>query len=163
MRVTIVAALSENGVIGRGGDLPWHLPEDRRHFVQLTTGHCLIMGRKTFESIGKPLPKRTSIVITRHPERALEGAVVVDNLTAALAEAEARDETEAFVVGGSEIYALALPRSDRLVLTRVHARVEGDVVFPDFPEDDWKLMGETRHPADERHDHAFTIQEYARR
>jgi dihydrofolate reductase len=163
MRLSILAAVSENGVIGREGELPWHLPAELRHVKQLTTGHTLLMGRKTYESIGRPLPKRTSIVITRdlHYEAA-PGVIVVAGFEAAVASAQERGESEAFVFGGEAVYALALPRADRLYLTRVHAEVAGDAFFPVLEEECWSLVHEERHAADERHAHAFTFQTFDR-
>jgi dihydrofolate reductase len=169
MKVTLVAALSENGVIGRDGDLPWRLPDDLRHFMRLTRGHCVIMGRRTFESMEGPLPERTNIVITSDPRYRGTGAtqsadlVVVASLEAALDTARARGEKEAFVAGGSRVYAEALPRADRLVLTRVHARVDGDTHFPAWRAEDFERVRATPHPADARHAYPFTFEEYERR
>ena len=163
MRLSILAAVSENGVIGREGELPWHLPAELRHVKQLTTGHTLLMGRKTYESIGRPLPKRTSIVITRDPHyTAAPGVIVVADFEAAVTSAQERGESEAFVFGGEAVYALALPRADRLYLTRVHAKVAGDAFFPALEEEGWSLVHEERHAADERHAHAFTFQTFDR-
>lgn len=163
MKLSVLAAMGENRVIGRDGELPWRLPAELARLKQLTTGHCLLMGRKTWESIGRPLPKRTSIVITRDPDYDAPGALVVPDFDAAIEAARARGESEAFVFGGASIYALALPRADTLYLTLVHASPEGDVRFPDFDDAEWKLVRESQHPADERHAHAFTFQEYERR
>ncbi|MBW2272349.1 MAG: dihydrofolate reductase [Deltaproteobacteria bacterium] len=163
MRLSILAAVSENGVIGRKGELPWHLPAELRHVKRLTTGHTLIMGRKTYESIGRPLPERTSIVITHAPDyAAAAGVIVVPDFEAALAAAQKRGESEAFVFGGEAVYALALPRADRLYLTRVHTHVAGDAFFPALEKAHWKLVDEERHAADERHAHAFTFQTFDR-
>jgi len=163
MRLSILAAVSENGVIGREGRLPWHLPAELRHVKRLTTGHTLLMGRKTYESIGRPLPERTSIVITRDPHcRAAPGVIAVADFEAAVSTGRERGESDAFVFGGEAIYALALPRADRLYLTRVHATVEGDAFFPDLETGCWKLVHEERHAADERHAHAFTFQTFDR-
>ena len=162
MKLSVLAAMGENRVIGRAGELPWRLPSELARLKRLTTGHCLLMGRKTWESIGRPLPERTSIVITRDPNYEAPGAVVVASFEEALQAARARNETEAFVFGGAAIYQLALPEADTLYLTRVHTSPEGDVEFPEFDEAAWKLVSETEHPADERHAHAFTFQEYER-
>ena len=164
MKIGVVAAVSENGVIGRSGALPWRLPDDQRHFQRLTQGHCVVMGRKTFDAIGrKPLPRRTNIVITRDPDYAATGALVARSFEAALEIARRNGEEEVFVAGGSDIYAAALPCADRLHLTRVHAEIEGDAFFPDFDQNAWKLVAEDRHEADSRNEHAFTIQEWERR
>jgi dihydrofolate reductase len=163
MRLSIVAAVSENGVIGHKGKLPWRLPDELQYLKSLTTGHCIILGRKTFESVGRPLPNRTSIVLTRRDDFAPDGVVVVHDLEAAIQEAKRRDETETFVFGGAAVYAMALPRVDRLYLTRVHADVEGDVHFPRFDVKDWMLVEERHHPADDRHAYSFCLQTLARR
>lgn len=141
MVVTIVAAVARNGVIGRDGDLPWHLPDDLRHFKALTIGHALVMGRKTFESIGRPLPGRTTVVVTRRDDwEAPGGVVVARSLEEALRRAAARAE-EVFVVGGAEVYRQALDLADAMELTEVHASPEGDVRFPPV---DWSRWRQTR-------------------
>ncbi len=164
MKLSITAAVSENGVIGRGAKIPWRLRDEQRAVRELTLGHCLIMGRKTWDSIGRPLPGRTSIVMTRDRSFSIEaeGIVVVHDFDSALEAARARGDDEAFAFGGEAIYALALPRADTLHLTRVHATVEGDAFFPDFDESEWKLVDESRHEANERNEYAFTTQRYER-
>ena len=136
-RVSLIAALSRNRVIGRNNAMPWHLPADLKRFRALTVGHPVIMGRKTWDSIlaslGKPLPGRQSIVLTRAPGAALPGATVANSMAAAIAAAGLVDEV--FVIGGAEIYALALPFADRLHLTEIDADVEGDTFFPPFNEE----------------------------
>ena len=131
---------------------------------ELTMGHSLIMGRKTWESIGRPLPGRKSIVITRQRDYRTqhEEVVVVGSLDAAIAGAERAGDDEAFVFGGAAIYRDALPRAHRLYLTRVHADVEGDVLFPEFDEAEWRVASEARYPADARNEHAFTWRCYER-
>jgi dihydrofolate reductase len=165
VKVSLVAALSRNRVIGARGGIPWRLPDDQRFFKQLTTGHCLVMGRATFESIGRLLPGRTTLILSRQPDYRVAGARVLPDLDAALGAARAADEDEVFVVGGATVYAEALARADRLYLTRVDADVEGDVLFPDFDaiEAGFELVEEQTHPADARHAHAFTIQRWERR
>lgn len=163
MKLSVLAAIGENRVIGRAGRLPWRLPAELARLKKLTTGHCLIMGRKTWESIGRPLPKRTSIVITRNADFHAPGAVVVGDFDAALAAARERGDSEAFVFGGAAIYQIALPRADRLYLTRVHAAPSGDRWFPDFDESAWQLVSREVHPADEAHEYAFSFEEYERR
>ena len=159
MSVYVIAAMSENRVIGRGGGLPWHLPDDMKHFQQLTTGHTVIMGRKTFESMDGPLPDRRNIVITRQSDYAPSGAEVAHSLDEALRLA---GDGDCFVSGGEEIYQLALPVADRLYLTVVHAEVDGDVRFPQFDTESWRMASESHRPADDRHAHAFTFQLYER-
>lgn len=165
-RISLIAAVSENGVIGRDGDLPWRLPDDMRRFKRITTGHPVIMGRRTLESMdGRPLPERRNIVLTRRdPERlgvAGDGIEVARDLDDALRRAG--DADEVFVIGGEAVYRAALPRADRIYLTRVHTSVEGDVHFPEIDFDAWVVVGAERHEADERHAHAFTFTTYERR
>ncbi len=158
MKVSLVVAMARNGVIGRDGKLPWHLPDDLKRFKATTVGRAVIMGRKTFESIGKALPNRQNIVITRRGELATataQGCDVVASLEEALARVLVRDEC--FVIGGGEIYRAALPRADRILLTQVDADVEGDVRFPPFDAKEWTEVACESHPADERHAYAFAI------
>jgi len=163
MNVSILVAISENGVIGREGKLPWRLPDELKYVKQTTMGHTLLMGRKTYESIGKPLPGRTSIVVSRNPEyQPHPEVIVVDSFEAGVDTAKARGETEVFVFGGESIYAEALASADRLYLTRVHADIDGDATFPAFDPGDWKLTGESSHEQDDRHAHAFTLQTFDR-
>lgn len=142
MKLALVWAMAQNRVIGRNNALPWHLPEDLKYFKRITMGKPIIMGRKTFESIGKPLPGRTNIVVTRNPDWHHDGVKVVSSLEAAreLCEsiAEIDGTEEAMVIGGAEIYRQALPLADRLYLTEVHAEVNGDTVFPDFDRSQWQ-------------------------
>lgn len=126
--VNIVAAISNNGVIGKGNKLPWHLPVDLKYFKQLTTGHTVVMGRKTFESIGKPLPKRTNIVITRDKQFKHDGVFVTHDYRSVFGL-----KGEVFVIGGRDIYELFLPECNRLYITRVHATIHGDIYFPYIP------------------------------
>jgi dihydrofolate reductase len=133
-RLSLIAAMAENRVIGADNRLPWHLPEDLKHFRKLTSGHPVILGRKTYESIGRLLPNRTNVIVTRNPAYRVEGAVIVGSLDEAIAAAtRAPGGDEVFVIGGAEIYALALPRADRIYLTEVHQHVEGDAYFPELP------------------------------
>ena len=136
MTVTIIAALSRNRVIGRANRLPWQISDDLKRFKALTLGHPVIMGRKTYESIGRPLPGRDNIVITRSRKFSAPGCRVVHSLEAALAESSGVDEV--FVIGGEQIYASALPRADRLQLTEVDADIDGDAYFPDFDRKPWR-------------------------
>jgi len=163
MAVSLIVAVSENGVIGRDGDLPWHLPRDLRHFKATTMGHHLIVGRRTWDELGKALPGRTMVVMTRSPDFDAEGAAVVHSLEAALEAA--RGDTEPFIGGGAEIYRMALERDlvDRLYITRVHAELEGDTFLPDIDFDDWELVSKERHEADEKNEHACTFEMWERR
>lgn len=155
-----MAAVAENGVIGRDGGLPWRLPEDMRFFKRLTTGHTVIMGRRTWEELGKPLSNRRNIVVTRNGALPLSGAERAESLERALELA--RDDVQVFVIGGAEIYRAALPLADRMYLTHVHAEVEGDTVFPAWDAAEWWVEHAQRFEPDERHAYAFTIREYVR-
>lgn len=159
-RQSLIVALSENRVIGRSGRLPWHLSGDLRRFKQLTMGHTIVMGRKTFESIGRPLPGRTSIVLTRQPDYHPPGVIVA----ASLGEAQrlAAGDAELFYVGGGELYRHVLPQVERIYMTRVHARVTGDTLFPDLLSSQWRLIEQTEHAADERNDFPFSFLLYER-
>lgn len=153
--------MAQNRVIGRAGGVPWRLPADMRFFKRLTTGHTVIMGRKTFESLDRPLEGRRNVVVTRDRSyHAPEGVTVARGFDEALTLADG--EEEVFVAGGEAIYRLALPRADRIYLTVVHAHVEGDTLFPDFDLSEWKLVREERHEPDERHDFAFSFRFYER-
>ena len=160
MTVSLVAAVAENGIIGRAGGLPWHLPDDLRWFKQLTMGHAVVIGRRTYESVGRPLPGRRWIVLSRDPGFRPSGVETAPDLNAALGRAGGG---EIFVAGGAAVYQAALPLADRLYLTVVHAAVAGDTRFPPVNFDDWTLVDERFHPADERHAHAFTFRTYERR
>lgn len=154
--------MTENRLIGRGGQLPWRLSADLKRFKSLTMGHHLVMGRKTFESIGRPLPGRTSIVLTRQskPGPFAPEIAIAASLDDALAKA--RGDEEVFVVGGAEIYALALPRTERLYVTWVDADVEGDTFFPELDLSQWRLASEEAHPADAKNDYPTRFAVYDR-
>ncbi|AGA32758.1 Dihydrofolate reductase [Thioalkalivibrio nitratireducens DSM 14787] len=157
-RLEIIVAMDPDRVIGRDNALPWHLPDDLRHFRRLTTGHTVVMGRRTHESIGRPLPDRRNLVLTRQPGWAAPGVEVFAAFEEALAAA---DSGRVFVIGGAELFKAALPRAAVLHLTRVHDRHPGDVRFPAFG-DDWTLVWEEDHPPDERHSSGFTFQRLER-
>jgi len=157
MIVSLVVAASTNGVIGKAGGLPWHLPADLRRFKRLTIGHHVVMGRKTFEEIGRPLPERTNIVISRRPDFRPEGCLRTGSIEAALEVARAAGETEVFVIGGGEVYRSALPLATRVYLTRVEAIVEGDTTFPTLDPATWRESRSERHPADDRNPHPMTF------
>jgi dihydrofolate reductase len=153
MLVSIVVAIAENNVIGRGNELPWRLPDDLKRFKALTLGKPILMGRKTYESIGKPLPGRTNIVISRQLGFRADGCVNVASVDEALAATAA---PEIAVIGGAEIYRQILPRTEVIHLTRVHAEVAGDIYFPEIDWHEWLECECEHHPADERHRYAFT-------
>ena len=152
-RVVLVAALADNGVIGRNGGLPWRLPADMKHFRQVTMGKTLLMGRKTFESLGKPLEGRDNWVLSRDPTHTPAGARVFRDLDAALHEAP----EELYVIGGAELYRQTLPLAQRLELTLVHGSIDGDTRFPDFDRSVWRVAARADHPADERHAYAYSF------
>ena len=153
--LSLIVAVADNGVIGDGNRLPWRLPEDMRWFRRQTTGKPVLMGRKTYESIGRPLPERTNIVVSRDPDFAAEGCIVVGDLEAALDAAG--DAEEVMVMGGANIYEQLLPRADRIYLTEVHARPEGDAHFPPFERSEWEERERIDHPADKDHPHAYSF------
>lgn len=155
MTVALVAAVAANGVIGRDGGLPWHLPEDLPRVKRLTLGHVLVMGRRTYESIGRPLPGRTTVVVTRQTGWAAEGVTVAASVEEALLVAGALDD-EVYVVGGTEVYRAALPAADRLLITEVAGEPDGDTYFPDV---DWSQWREASR--EERNGFAFV--DYVRR
>lgn len=143
--VSLIVARGRNGVIGVDGDLPWRLPEDLKHFKRQTVGKPIIMGRKTFESLGRPLPARHNIVLTRDPSFKAEGCTVVHTLADALDAAGLTGEI--MIIGGAEIYALALPIASRLYITEVDAAPQGDTLFPDFKTDEWHSVSREEHPS----------------
>lgn len=154
-RVSIIAAVAENGVIGAANALPWRLPVDLRRFRALTSGHHVLMGRKTCESLGRPLPERVNLVLSAQPDYAADGFTVVHSIEAALALASAAKEL--FVIGGASIYAQTLARAQRMYLTLVHAPVAGDTWFPAFDRRDWEETEREPHGADDRHLYPFTF------
>jgi dihydrofolate reductase len=155
VKLTLIVAVADNGVIGRQNELPWRLPADLKRFKAITMGKPIIMGRKTFESIGKPLPGRTNIVITRQSDLSLPGCVVVASLQAALVAAG--DVDEAMIIGGAEIYRQSFAQADCVQLTEVHAVIEGDVRFPALSSRQWREIVREDYPADERHAHAYSF------
>ncbi len=160
--VSLIAAVSDNGVIGRDNDLPWHLPADLKRFKSLTTGHHMIMGRRTWDSIGcRPLPGRPTIVVTRDRAYPAQRAKVAHSIPQALDLVGEDDEV--FIAGGEAIYRLALPVADRIHLTRVHAEFEGDTRFPEIDDREWQVVHEERHEADEKNQFACTFLVYERR
>ena len=158
--LSIIVAVAENGVMGSNNQLPWRLPDDLKHFKALSLGKPIVMGRKTFDSIGRPLPGRLNIVISRQPGLEIPGCRVVTSIDEAIAAAQpapGMPATEIVIVGGAEIYRQVLPQVQIIHLTRVHADVPGDVVFPKLREGEWREVAKEYHPADERHAHAFTF------
>lgn len=160
MRLSIIVAMSENRVIGRNNQLPWHLPADLKRFKQLTTGHAVVMGRKTFDSIGKPLPNRRNIVITRDKTFHAEGIDVAHGLDEAIALV--KDQDEVFIAGGAEIFREAAGGADRMYITLVHAEVEGDVFFPEIDWSEWALIEDEKHEADQKNAFPMSFRRYER-
>ncbi len=158
MRLSLIVAVAENGLIGRAGALPWRLSADLRRFKRLTMGHHLFLGRKTFESIGRPLPGRHLVVMSRDQEYSPAGVAVVASLPAALELAREAGEEEPFIGGGGQIYRLALPLVDRIYRTRVHATMDGDAFFPELAPDDWVVSEREELEADERNSHRTTFE-----
>ena len=160
-RVSLIVACSKNRVIGRNGDLPWRLSNDLKNFKRLTMGHVLIMGRKTLESIGRLLPGRTTVVLTRNPDFQFDGALVAGSWNDAMRQAEKTGSKleEVFVVGGGDIYRMVLPHADRVYLTEVLANVDGDTYFPGLPRDQWQEVRRETFPADKANEypHAFVM------
>lgn len=159
--------MTSNGVIGRDNDLPWHLPDDMKHFMRTTRGHPVIMGRRTFESMHGPLPRRTNIVVTRRRDYAAAAGVRVvasldDALAAARAQCAADAVEEAFIIGGAELYRLGLEVADRLYVTRIDAELDGDTRFPEMDWSTWRRIECTHHPADAEHAYAFDVEVYER-
>ena len=152
-RITLIAAVARNGVIGADGAMPWHLPEDFAFFKRTTMGHAMVMGRKTWDSLGRPLPGRLNLVVSRQTDLVAEGAEVRTSLTAAVERAEAwareREASEIMLIGGAQLFAEALPVAQRLYLTRVALAPAGDVFFPDWQEAEWELVSRQEHAAED--------------
>ena len=160
MALSLIVAISQNGIIGREMDLPWHISADLKRFKSLTMGHHIVMGRKTYESIGRLLPGRTTVIITRQSDYQIPGAIVVNSIDEAMAVAA--DDLETFIVGGSQIYNLALPLVDTIYITRVHADVEGDTRLDAVDWSAWECESSERHSAGEKNDHEYSFEIYRR-
>jgi dihydrofolate reductase len=161
MMVSAIVAVSANGVIGRDNGIPWYLPADLKYFKQVTLGHHIIMGRKSFLSIGRPLPGRTNIVITRNPFFVASGVLVCNDVESALEIAYDAGETEVFIIGGGEIYGQTMSFWDRIYLTEVAQDISGDVFFPELDWSAWTLLREEQHTRDDKHafDYCFKVYE----
>jgi dihydrofolate reductase len=153
--ISLLVAATENGVIGRDNGMPWHLPDDLKHFKALTLAKPVLMGRKTFESIGRPLPGRTNLVLTRTAGWSAPGVSVVPDLEAAIRAAGSAPEL--VIAGGAQVYALALPRATRIYLTRIHAVLAGDTRLPEFADSEWRETSRELHPIDARHLYAMSF------
>jgi len=167
MKIVLVAAIGENGVIGRGGQLPWRLKSDLQHFKRVTLNHPVIMGRKTYESIGKPLKGRTNIVLTRDLGLIAPGTVLATSMDAALTyardDAVKRGVNEIMIIGGADVFEANMPRADRLEITHVHAAPEGDSYFPPIDPADWQEVAREKHAAGPDDEASFTVATYLRR
>ena len=164
MIFSVIAAVAQNHIIGKDNDLPWHLPDDMKFFKQTTKGHTLIMGRKSFEALGKPLPGRRHIIITRKKDYQPEGVEVVHSLSEALMAAPHPDwPNEVFITGGAEIYGLALSVCNKMYITHVHGSVEGDTYFPAIDWQYWQLQSEAYHIRDDKHAYSFCFSVYDRK
>lgn len=160
--IVLVAAAAENDALGKNGDMLWHLPDDFKHFKSLTSGHYIIMGRKTFETFPKPLPNRKHVIISRNQNyKAPDECIVVNSMEAALRLTQAQEDV--YIIGGGEIYKEALPFADKIELTRVHDSFEADAFFPVIDPQNWQLLSEVEHPKDEKHATAFTFQTWVRK
>jgi dihydrofolate reductase len=161
MKVSIIAAVATNGVIGRAGDLPWHLSSDLKRLKAMTMGHHMVMGRRTWDTLGRPLPGRRIVVITRNRDFAPEGVLTAGSVESALLLAQG--DGEVFIAGGAEIYEQSLHRADVMYITRVHAEPEGDTFFPEFDDvNEWQLTDSEHFEADERNDHPYSYLTYER-
>jgi dihydrofolate reductase len=163
MHISIIVAAAENNAIGKNNQLLWHLPNDLKFFKNTTWGMPVVMGRKTFESVNKPLPGRMNIVITRQANWKADGVVSATSLKDALHKAEADNYKQAFVIGGGEIYKDALPKADIVYLTRVHTAINGDTFFPQLHEEAWELVSNEDFAADEKHVYAYSFQKWVRK
>lgn len=166
MIISAIAALAKNRVIGKNNDLPWKLPDDMKFFMQTTTGHVVIMGRKNYDSLPpkfKPLPNRTNIVMTKQKDFVAPGCVVINGIEEGLEYASRSGEQECFIIGGAEIYRAALPFTTRLYLTEIDAEIQGDTFFPEFNSSEWAEVSRQHHPADDRHAFAFDFVIYNRK
>ncbi|AOW08364.1 diacylglycerol kinase [Flavobacterium gilvum] len=160
MMIIMIAAVAENNALGKNNELVWHLPNDFKRFKALTTGHYIIMGRKTFESFPKPLPNRTHVVVTRNKDYNPGGCIVAESIEKAIAICP-ENETS-FIIGGGEIYSLGLPYADKLEITKVHHSFEADAFFPEINSDDWKEIETEFNPIDDKHQYAYTYQTFVK-
>jgi dihydrofolate reductase len=166
MIISLIAALTENRVIGKSNDLPWRLPDDMKYFMQTTSGHHVVMGRKNYESIPakfRPLPNRANIVVTRQEGYDAPGCMVVNSIPVAIDIAIDNHEAEVFIIGGAEIYTQSLALANRLYLTEIHTSLEGDAFFPIFNIPEWIEVSRKHHPKDEKHKYAFDFVVYEKK
>ena len=160
MTTSIIVAAAANNVIGKNNQLLWHLPADLKYFKNLTTDHHVIMGRKTYEAIGHPLPNRTNIILSHRVDYQADGCMVVNSIDNALQIAIENKETEAFIIGGGEIYKQALAKTDKIYLTKVDVLFEGDTFFPELDKDKWKLISQEARNPDDKHSYPYAFLVY---
>jgi dihydrofolate reductase len=160
MKLSLIVAVAENGGIGIDNKLLWHLPEDLKFFKKTTSGHTIIMGRKSYESIGRPLPNRTNIVITRNANYSANGCIIFHSLDKALNFAKENKETEAFIIGGGELYKQSLLLVDTMYITEVKTKLDADTFFPAFDKNEWKCVSRIPFIKDEKHPFDFEICKY---
>jgi dihydrofolate reductase len=166
MIVSLIAAVSKNHVIGKNNDLPWHLPNDMKYFMQTTKGHCVLMGRKNYESLPekfRPLPNRTNILITRQGNYLAPGCEIFNTIEQGIAYAKEKGETELFIIGGAEVYEATLPLADKLYLTEINATIDGDTFFPQIDKSEWKETARTTNSKDDKHKYMFDFVVYAKK
>lgn len=159
--ITLIAAAAENNALGKDNQLIWHLPDDFKRFKQITSGHYIIMGRKTFESFPKPLPNRTHVIITRQKDYKVEDCIVVNSIEKAIESCPKNEEI--FIIGGAEIYKQSIDFANKIELTRVHANFEADAYLPEIDENQWRLIFEEEHLQDEKHNFNFTFQTFLKK
>ncbi|MBW3777251.1 type 3 dihydrofolate reductase [Aeromonas veronii] len=163
MKISMIAAMAYDRVIGKDNQMPWHMPADLAHFKRVTLGKPVLMGRKTFESIGRPLPGRRNLVISRNPDYQADGIEVVGSVEAALALLADNEVAEVMVIGGGHLYAELLPKADCLYLTRIELEVEGDTRFPAFADEQWQCVEREVHQADEKNPHPYRFETWLRK
>lgn len=161
LKITLIVAAAENNAIGKDNQMPWHLPNDFKYFKKNTLDHSIVMGRKTFDSIGKPLPERRNIVLTRDLRYTSEQDIDIANSLQEILT-YCRDEREVFIIGGANVYQQFLPLAQKVLLTRVHTRIDGDAFFPELPAGDWKLISQDKHSKDDKHASDYTFEVYER-
>lgn len=158
--ITLIAAAAENNALGKDNQLVWHLPIDFKRFKEITSGHYIIMGRKTFESFPKPLPNRTHVIITRQKNYTVENCIVVNSIEEAIAACP--KEEDIYIIGGAEIYKQSIPFAEKIELTRVHANFDADAFFPEIDLNEWKITFEEPHLKDDKHNFDFTFQTFVK-
>jgi len=162
MIVSIIVAVGEKGEMGLHNQLPWYLPADMKYFKTTTAGHHVVMGRKTYESLGKPLPNRVNVVITRNPDFKAD-ARIVTNIQSAIDIAEEGNEKECFILGGADIFKQSIPLCDKMYITRIHQTFEADTFFPAINVSDWKLESSEAHEPDEKNKYSYTFEVYVKK